>query len=151
MPLSSINNYEITFELRPDYLLVRVELPSNVYNTARQYLTDVIRMIHKRRYKKALINISATTALPHEDAKSLMSDFLKMIYPGIHIAIVNKHVDQEVRSSVETDAAHHGHSIKVLDDIPSAEAWLREKQPGNIPPAVVDGFVQDLTLAGRLQ
>ena len=148
-PLFS-SDYKIAFEVRPDYLFVRVELPVNQYNTARQYWTEAVRMIHKRRYTRAAIEISASTALPAAEAKLLMDDFLKIIYPGIRIAIVNPHVSDEVRSSVEAAAKKRGRSMKIVDNLTLAEAWLLEDQL-NFAPAALDSFVQDLTNQGAVQ
>ena len=144
MSLSSVNDYDIGFELRPDYLLVRVTLTKNDYNTARQYWTKVLREVHRRRCSRVIVDISAPIVLAPEDAHSLMSDFSKLFYPGIKVAIVNKNVVRAVRAAVESTATIRGRSVMVFDDISSAEAWLEEENL-NFAPAALKSEVQDLT------
>jgi hypothetical protein len=151
MPLSSVNDYKISYEMRPEYLLVRVDLHTNNYNIARQYWTDLERHLHGRRYKAAVVEINAETALPPREGLALMIDFSKRIFPDVRVAIVNRHVAETVRSAVETSAMVEGRSFKVFDSLQGAEEWLREgDDTGTEVPAAIhseglDLSYQDLT------
>jgi len=127
MPLGRINEYEINYELRPNYLLVTVRLARNEYNIANQYWSDVVRLAHKGKYTRVIVDISAPFALPAKDARSLMMEFARRIAPDIKVAIVNSLVIDSVRSAVESSASIDGRSIKIFDTLHAAEAWLLGK------------------------
>jgi hypothetical protein len=146
MPLTSVNDYQIDYEIRPEYLLVRVLLHTNNYNIARQYWTDLVRLAHERRYQRAIVEISAPNPLPPKDSLSLMSDFSKRIAPDVKVAVVNTHVAEMVRSAVSSSAMIHGRSLKVFDSIESAEAWLKEDDAfGAEPSARIHNQAPDLS------
>jgi hypothetical protein len=146
----SVNDYKITFEMCPDYLYVRVTLTRNEYNIARQYWTDVLRMIHKQRSTSAIVEISAKAALPPVDAHALMADFSRFLYPGVKVAIVNRHVIPNVRAAVQSAATIRDRSIKVFDDLSTAKEWLGEPSY-NFAPAALKSDVHDLTNRDTLQ
>ncbi|HVF48147.1 MAG TPA: hypothetical protein VNA17_11320 [Pyrinomonadaceae bacterium] len=100
---------------------------ANTYQIAKRYWTEILAMLHRRRYTRVLIEKEVAEKLAPHDILRLVSELAHSGYRDISFAIVDLGYDSQRAEFYELVAGNRGFMVKVTDNVIDAEGWLADR------------------------
>lgn len=116
--------YQLFFEHRPDYLYAYVSCDDLNLDIAKDYWREIMSMLHRRRYKRVMLEKNVVERLPPEDVHKLVSELTRSGCSTMVFALVDQCYDQERAAFEESAGSRGGLNMKVFDDVRNAEKWM---------------------------
>jgi len=116
--------YELTFEVRPEYLHARIAARKIDRTTALDCLAEIAVKCAQTRRKKVLLERDIDTMMASRELFETTEDFVRMDH-GLRIALVNPHpsIEEELRNIVDY-ASSIGGQFEYFDSAADANRWL---------------------------
>ena len=115
--------YELSYELRPGYLYVKLRSDANSYNIARQYWNEIMMMAARCNCKRVLVDKDIGTDLSTADVFRMASE-VAFEFRSVKLAVCDRHSSQQDIEFGETVAANRGLDTRSFNDIDDARHWL---------------------------
>ncbi len=120
-----IQEYELTFDERPEYLHARIRSATMDQPTAREYLSKVANKVHQVKASKLMLERDVPVMLKDVDLFHTTQFFLNLIGGGIRVAFVNPYIQiLEDMDFAITIGTNRGANYRLFDGVIEAEAWL---------------------------
>ena len=116
--------YQLYFEHRPGYLFAYVHSDTISFEIAKGYWVEILSMLHRRHYKKVLIEKNVSQRLAAHDVFELVSELAHSGCNSKSFAIFDHFYDEEKCGFEETVGSNRGLRLKITGDACEAERWL---------------------------
>lgn len=123
--------YQLFFEHRPGYLFAYIQSGVNSLEITRGYWVEILSMVHRRRYKRVLIEENIPERLAVHDLFEIVSELAHSGCNSVSFAICDHYFDPEKSAFEEMVASNRGLRLKVGGDLPDLENWL-VSQPADV-------------------
>ena len=117
--------YELTYELRPGYLYVKVRARTISYKIARAYWNEVLVMLSRFRRERVLIDKDIWATLSAADAFQIASEVAGE-FRSAKLAVCDRHSTQVGIEFGEMVATNRGLNTRSFSDIDAAKDWLMQ-------------------------
>lgn len=122
--------YELTLEMRPEYLYARVRSKATSQEMVVAYIHEVIRKCKKLNRRRLLLERDIPATLGDKEVFFSGTDFAHMGLADVKIAVVDRRAENieglELAILVQNN---RGANIMLFDNVPEAESWLVSRLP----------------------
>lgn len=123
--------YQLYFEHRPGYLYAFVHSETISFDIARGYWVEILSMLHRRHYRRVLVEKDVRERLPAHDVFTLVSELALSGMKGVSLAIFDHQYDKQRSEFEEMVGTNRGLKVRILGDRIKSENWLMS-QPDRI-------------------
>lgn len=116
--------YQIIFEHRPTHLYVYVESETNSLSMARNYWTQIVSILHRRKYSKVLLEKSLGKPLRAHELFTLVSQIARNGLSECSIAVFDHNYEHERCSFEQLVGTNRGLNLRIAPTLHEAEKWL---------------------------
>ena len=116
--------YQLFFEHRPEYLFAYVQSHEMSYEIARGYWVEILSMLHRRRYKRVLVEKNIAQPLAPHDVLELVTEVAHSGCNSTVFAVYDRYFDPERSKLEEMIGTNRGLRLKIGDDVGALERWL---------------------------
>nr|AUN37255.1 hypothetical protein [uncultured bacterium] len=125
--------YQLFFEHRPDYLYAYVQSLENSFEIARGYWIEILSMLHRRRYRRVLIEKNVAQRLAAHDVFELVSELAHSGQHEVAFAIWDRNYDPDLSNFEETVGTNRGLNLRIGRDAAELERWLLSQSRMLVP------------------
>ncbi|MBK8464531.1 MAG: hypothetical protein IPL32_01750 [Chloracidobacterium sp.] len=125
--MSNVDNnkpYQLSYELRPEYLYVMIKGEKIDYEIARQYWNEIIEIREQANTRFLLVDKNVQAELSTADEFQIAKELSTIALKRVKLAICDRHVSQECLEFGEMVATNRGLNTKSFRDTAAAEKWL---------------------------
>ena len=116
--------YQLFFEHRPEYLFAYVHSAEISYEIARGYWVEILSMLHRRRYKRVLVEKNIALPLAPHEVLDLVSEVSNSGCNSTVFAVYDHYFDADRSKLEEMMGTNRGLRLKIGDDAATLERWL---------------------------
>jgi hypothetical protein len=122
--IDSDKAYQLSYELRPEYLYVHIEAGTIDYEIARQYWDEIIEIRERADTRFLLVDKDVRAELSTIDEFKIAKEITTMALKRVKLAVCDRHVSPENLEFGEMVATNRGLNTKSFSDTDAAEKWL---------------------------
>ena len=122
--VGSDKSYQLSYELRPEYLYVLIKGDKIDYEIARQYWDEIIEIREQVNTRLLLVDKNVRAELSTVEEFRIATEISTIALKSVKLAICDRHVSPECLEFGEMVATNRGLNTKSFRDAAAAEKWL---------------------------
>jgi hypothetical protein len=117
--------YNLSFELRGEYLYAYVEGPEDSLEISRSFWFKILRKCREHNLRKVLVEENLAENTSSAEAYNLVNEMATWGFGNILVAFVDRQLEhQKINRFGELVACNRGLRVRVFDSVNDAEKWL---------------------------
>ena len=121
--VGSDKSYQLSYELRPEYLYVLIKGDKIDYEIARQYWDEIIEIREQVNTRLLLVDKNVRAELSTVEEFRIATEISTIALKRVKLAICDRHVSPECLEFGEMVATNRGLNTKSFRDAAAAEKW----------------------------